>query len=288
MQDPTPEPGSPALSRAVRRGSLGTLLAFMFVGWLVYEVTDEPALAAMLACLKFGWNDFLTARWLRRTDPVPPRGRACFWLYLASGLWKAALMGVLLFVLVAFLAFQPAPQPGPGVVRQNDPPPIFIGGFLTAFFGFTLSTLASFVALARGWRHGVKFWLSPAVHNARENGVWPPLYGRTNTAGMLLLTALILSFCVLGPVALLLLFVLLDGAGVGLPAAAQAVVFAALALVAAPAFILLVRDVLAKHFIADHPADCWGTDPLPEPDPDALEAGWYNDTAPSPRDDRGG
>src|SRR5205823_1721793 len=54
------------------------------VGWALYELTTQPALGAVAVCLKFGWEDFRTARWLRRRDPNRRRGRACFWLYVGN------------------------------------------------------------------------------------------------------------------------------------------------------------------------------------------------------------
>src|SRR5947209_1697135 len=94
-------------------------------GILVFELTKSPGLGAAIACTKFGWEDFLTARWLRRTDPDRRRGRTCFWLYVASGLWKCALTGIAVMFAVTFLAAaMQAPQPrprGPGWV----PPAVF-------------------------------------------------------------------------------------------------------------------------------------------------------------------
>src|SRR5262245_14391990 len=78
--------------------------ALLAVAWLIYELTAQPGLCAPVACAKFGWNDFLTARWLRRNDPHPGRGLACFWFYVASGLWKIALMAFFLMFAILFLA----------------------------------------------------------------------------------------------------------------------------------------------------------------------------------------
>ncbi len=51
-------------------------------GLLILERTSQPGLAAVVMCAKFGRNDLLTAVWLRRRDPVHPRGWTCFWFYL--------------------------------------------------------------------------------------------------------------------------------------------------------------------------------------------------------------
>src|SRR5436190_24021420 len=62
--------------------------AMLPLGWFIYELTARPSFAIVVACGKFGWNDFLTAHWLLRTDAIRGRGRTCFWFYVASGVWK--------------------------------------------------------------------------------------------------------------------------------------------------------------------------------------------------------
>src|SRR5262245_52620535 len=99
-------------------GWLG-LLAF---AWLVYEVTHSPAIASIFICLKFGWEDFQAARWLSKNDPVRPRGSSLFYLYLAWGLWKTAI--VAFFMSIGFALVTP-PNPVPPAVPQA----------LHAFFG---------------------------------------------------------------------------------------------------------------------------------------------------------
>src|SRR5437763_14614346 len=75
--------------------------AFFLLGWLLYECTSQPGLAAAVTCAKFGWSDWRAGWWLRRVDPDERRGRTCFWFYLAYGLWKVAVMASLvLFVLL--------------------------------------------------------------------------------------------------------------------------------------------------------------------------------------------
>src|SRR5579864_658654 len=79
------------------------------IGWLVYELTTKPTLGAVAVCLKYGWEDFRAAIWLRRVDPRRLRGRACFWLYLAWGLTKTAAVACLMSI--AFAAVSPKGPP---------------------------------------------------------------------------------------------------------------------------------------------------------------------------------
>src|SRR5262245_50371075 len=87
-----------------------TMAGLLSVAWLVYEATAQPALAAVVFCLKFGWDDWRIAVWLWRSDPNRGRSHACFWAYVAAGLWRVAITGtVLMFAIAAFLE---RPQPG--------------------------------------------------------------------------------------------------------------------------------------------------------------------------------
>src|SRR5207237_5286612 len=124
-----------------RRPSL-VLPVLLALGVVVYELTAQPGLGAAIACTKFGWDDFLTARWLRRRDPDRRRGRAAFWLFVAAGLWKTAVTGVVVLFAVAFLDAlilrngRVAGQPRP-------PAEALAGAFAAALIGFLLSTLAT-------------------------------------------------------------------------------------------------------------------------------------------------
>src|SRR6478672_3123529 len=114
------------------------------IAFLVYELTAQPGLGAAIACTKFGWDDFLTARWLRRRDPDRRRGRASFWLFVAAGLWKTAVTGVVVLFVVAFLEAAWRRQHPPPAGGQAPPPSAALAGALAAaLVGFTLSTLAT-------------------------------------------------------------------------------------------------------------------------------------------------
>lgn len=74
------------------RGALNWLLLAV-LALFVFEWTAHPVLAAVVLSGKFGWDYACTADWLRRVDPHAGRGWACFWFYLATGLWKVASCG---------------------------------------------------------------------------------------------------------------------------------------------------------------------------------------------------
>src|SRR5690348_799120 len=108
---PDERTGSPAEDRGWRFPLSWTVL--ILLGWLLYECTAQPALAAAVACAKFGWADVRAAFWLRRVDPDRRRGATCFWCYLTFGLWKVAVMSILVMILLGFLGslFDPNPRP---------------------------------------------------------------------------------------------------------------------------------------------------------------------------------
>src|SRR5947209_14421544 len=232
-------------------------------GIVVFELTRSPGLGAAIACTKFGWEDFLTARWLRRTDPDRRRGRTCFWLCVASGLWKCALTGIAVMFAVAFVeAAVQAPRPrGPGRV----PPAAFFGASLAAFFGFGLSTLATYRAFAGAVRHRIKLWIDGRVHHDRRAGRWPPAAtppGRKNRAGAVLLTALVLTLVA----ALVATMVILGNAakaagrgGAGAPG--RMVIHAVFVLtlfgmsLGLPVVVLIVRDAVIRRLLARSPAE---------------------------------
>jgi hypothetical protein len=246
-----------------KRAWLGGLSwpVLLVLAWILYELTAQPAIGVAALCLKFGWDDFRTAFWLRWMDANRPRGRACFWLYLASGLWTSAIAGTVMtygFLLVA----GPQPQAVPG----GGPSPHLIGAMLTALVGFGLCTLATGISLGVSLWYGIRLWLDPGVHHARRNHVWPPPdtpRGRHNRVGWLVVTALVLTGI---PALVLVLFAFAlhfgaAGAG-GRPAAPPflALVLGMACVVGLPLFILAVREFLNRRVIAAAPSQCWGTE----------------------------
>jgi hypothetical protein len=258
-------PGEPDAPPPRRRPSL-VLPALLAIGILIYEITAQPGLGAAIACTKFGWDDFLTARWLRRRDPDRRRGRASFWLFVASGLWKTAVTGVVVLFGVAFLEAalrRHGPPPAPGQVPA--PPSAALGGALAAaLFGFTLSTFATVRAFLTALRHRVRLWIDARVHRDRRADHWPPAStaGRRNRAGAVLFTALFLGTLVVLAVFQLVLRSALRGWAGQAPqkrdvADMLANLFGCGTFLLVPVFILVFRDILAQLALARTPAECW-------------------------------
>jgi hypothetical protein len=220
------------------------------LGWVLYELTSQPAIGAGVACTKFGWDDIRAAFWLRRMDPDRRRGVACFWWYITFALWKVAVMAVLAALLIGFIttAIEGPPKPA---VRPRPVSPVILGVAVAMAVGFGLSLLTSYVALWSALRGGVRVWLGPAPHHARTERYWPPSEGKVNFAFYVTFTTMVLSipllctlfgsvitFCTpwLGPWSA---FLLLTGTLLSIGG------------------IIVAFSVIARRVVARAPLECW-------------------------------
>lgn len=225
-------------SRWTEHISWGAMLA---LGWLIYEATARPSFGIAVACGKFGWNDFLTAHWLLRTDPERGRGRTCFWFYVASGLWKITIAaflatGCLLILMVA--------------LNENPPNGLF-GVGLTAVLGVTLLAIIPLIGVFHARSHAVRVWVDSSVHDSRRANEWPPQPGGMNTVMGLLFPALmvpiIVGAVVTFPFGLLAMLISVFGVGTSIWA--------------------LLRGVCAAS-----PEECWSPSVAAEGDEPHLDA----------------
>jgi hypothetical protein len=146
------------------RAVLG-LSCLIVLGWLVYELTAQPALGSALIVAKFGWSDFVLAFWLRRIDPHRGRGFACFWLHVASSFRKIGLSCTLFMGAVAVISkLEGKAKMGP--ISQV----VLISIIMIASSG--ASALSSWLALWFAWRNRLKLWLG-GIDHARRNNRWP-------------------------------------------------------------------------------------------------------------------
>lgn len=237
---------------APRRASVLTLPVLLALAWIVYETTENPAMAAMLMCLKFGWDDFLTSLWLLRKDRDRPRAWACANLYAAAGLWRTAVAG-LFMSMVACVLIELLPkqwQQGRGMLVAMG------GSALVIFLGFSASVFTTTVAIAIAWRHHIRFWLSNGTHGSRKRGEWPPCRGNDNHLGRVYWTTFICFILIGVP--------LVAGiVGVCIAELAQNVLVTTTAvfLSAGGFLIFLVQLMVAippERFRATHPSECWG------------------------------
>jgi hypothetical protein len=223
--------------------------ALLLIGWLLYELTAEPGLAAAVACAKFGWADLQAACWLRRVDPDRRRGTTCFWCYLTFGLWKVAMMATLTMILLGTLIDAGRRPAG------NNPPPVIAGTLAAAGVGFALSFLTTYVAMWSALRNGVRIWLGVAPHRARAQRFWPPQHGKVNFAPYVAFTTLILTVFALVGIAIALAIAWQPRG----PLAIGLLVAVLLGLIST--VIMAFPAIIARRLFARTPLECWPAEP---------------------------
>jgi hypothetical protein len=184
-----------------------TWAGLLLLGWVVFELTSQPALGALLVCLKFGWGEWRTALWLRRYDPHHARGRACFWIYLAWALWKITAAAFVVSFLFSFLTATWAAMAGPAgqanVVKRLLP--VFVGTVVLFLTGGAACLAATLRALWLARRYRLRLWVGAEARLACKERVWPPRGNGENRLRWLLITVTVLLFFSLTlPVAILL------------------------------------------------------------------------------------
>jgi len=240
------------------------------LAFVVYELTAQPGLGAVIACTKFGWDDFLTASWLYKRDTNRRRAHAQLWLGIAVGLWKIAVTGIVVMFAAAFLEAALRGPPAPGV--PGRPPKTMIAALGVAFLGFGMSTVATLRAFRLAWSHRTRLWHDDRLHRDRRADRWPPSddgEDRHNKAGLVLLTALLVAGIALPASGFVLSYVLLQLARAKFGWALNwgETVTAALWLVLSlgmPIAMLVGRDIIGARVLARSPAECWTA--APEPD----------------------
>lgn len=225
-------------------------LGLLALGWVVFELTAQPALGVSLVCVKFGWEDFRTAIWLARRDPDLRRGRSTASLYAAWGLWKTA--GVAFAMTLAIALFM-VPNNPPGDLLSA-----FLSTFATTLIGFALSSLLTLRAVILAWNGQRAFWLDRAVHSACRENDWPPAWyceGRVNRFGNLVITSLAVWVC----------------AGLFVVAVFQddGVVFF-VASVVCPIGLALLREWICERLEARTPQECWDDSQACQPADDRV------------------
>jgi hypothetical protein len=232
--------------------------ALLLIGWLLYELTQRPALAITTICLKFGWEDFRTALWLLRRDTRRGRAWACSWLYLSSGLWKTTVAALLLltaYVIGLAIAESLRAQRG----QQIDLEVELIASSLTGFVGAVLAVLMTCLAVLLALLCRAKLWLNRHVHRARREDRWPPPdepAARGNRAGVLTLVVLVTIW-----LGLMVGFIIVMSARPRIRAGNLGALWLILFQVpwwAGLYLLYLGQNYLERVVFARSPSDCWG------------------------------
>ncbi len=246
-------------------GGLLDRLPWWLIAGIAFVVADtaHPAIGVIVLCLKFGWNDFLTAMWLRRRDPDRQRGATCSWFYCASGLWRVCVwsFGLLFVILILIVLTELKPGPPRQVKEVTVEALTCLCVWLVSSASATLLTmLAVFIA----WKRGRKVWISGSMTASRRRNLWPPQprsTGRNLLRWWLVTTgvSLFLTLFTLG-LTVLLSFVGNVRPGNGPPpqiAEVLGALLGALIPIISAFAILLIGSHIFVRIGAITPADCW-------------------------------
>jgi len=227
------------------------------LGLLVYELTAQPGLGAAVACVKFGWDEFLTAFWLRSRDPDRQRGWTCFWLYVAAGLCRVAASSVVVMFSVAIL--EAALRPG-GLILLGPAKESYLIMILTAIVGFALSAVATIITYIMAARHRVKLWLDRQVHQDRRRDIWPPLTARRAPFNRVLFLVFSFLMCFITTVMFIAMIAVLGMVMRQFPPGPFATIFPIAAFIGIGGlelFFLMSLRGRMMAVVAASPAECW-------------------------------
>lgn len=218
------------------------------LAWLLFELTANSSLVAVVACLKFGWHDSRNGFWLWQTDPNPQRGQTCLWFYFALAFWKISLMAVALTfgILIVTSSLQLA-FPGPEI----------FGALLSLWVSCGLATLSTWIACCLAWKRNLKIWVDSTVTWSRKNKIWPPEPFGSNKLHSLLLAAGVVA------VTVSLVFGIIIGVALAENQNLQGgwvVIFVMTALIFVAGGLLMITEHLAKTICSAHPSTCWAPD----------------------------
>lgn len=244
------------------------------VAVIVTELTAHPSVGVIVLCLKFGWNDFRTALWLRRRDPNRIRGAVSSWFYMSSGLWRVCLWSFgLMFGAIIFLVAWEGPRPAGRPKGDPELPPEVMACMGMWIASFAVATCLTAIAVCLAWPQRVRVWISRSVADSGRMNLWPPRTPRLVSSERNLLKWWMIGmgagvFVFLFILGVLMLLATWDAFKRGVPAGKNpgggAVIFGALVGAGLPfgaaVMILWVGGKILARIEATSPSECWPDD----------------------------
>ncbi len=224
--------------QSAKRWSDFVAWVFPVVGVIALELGTPLWVGLFIVCIKFGWNDFLTAQWLR-SDPIPERGKSLSWVLAAHGCFLMALGGTLISLLGAVVAN--FTQQG---VQDPQARQMLMMGTVILPIGWVLGFLLMTIGCSALSQHRIHAWLDPSLHTSRRANIWDRVCSQKQND--------FLGWC--GP-PFLHVFV------VGGPLVFVAIVTGQYAWLFAAAFTIAacVQIIFARSLAALTPDECWNT-----------------------------
>jgi bifunctional DNase/RNase/predicted permease len=217
---------------------------------VLYLVTNNPLIAAILPCLHGSWNTARTGLWLLKTDPCRSRARICFAFYVAAACWKAAgaaLGTVMVFILVErFVGLPPNMDELAAIM-------IVLAG------GTVLNTLLGLAAVGAALRGRVRVWVHPRLRAAARGnlGVAARLSPRVagfNHAVFVIATALVFPPIIAGTIGLAVFTV---GQNCNQGESIARIIGGLVVLFGGPLAMIPCYAWLSSRIIARSPRECW-------------------------------
>lgn len=218
----------------------------LVIGFILFELTAQPALVAVAICSKFGLEDVRNGYWLRRSDPLRVRGKVLFWFSLSRGLWKTTLVAFVAMVGFVFLAMIFGQRQ---LVARGH----IVGSGATFLFGFILASLTTLTGVILARVGAIKIWLDAGVSEARAAREFPPRERGINRVSLILAAALILP--------VMMFLILMVGVAQANPAAIRNAIGFLLGLFVLPVVIIGTGAALSKSVVARYWAECWSRQP---------------------------
>ena len=219
--------------------------------WLLFELNANSSLVAVVACLKFGWYDFRSGLWLRRTDPITKRGQTHFWFYLALAFWKISLTAVALTFGILLVTSS---------LQLGFPGAEILGTLFALWVSCGLATLSTWIGCYLAWRRGIQVWVDSTVSWSRKHQTWPPEPFGTNKLHPLLLGAGVVAVTVSLVLGILIGVALAEAKHIHGGLLVLCVMFG---LILISGGLLVLTEHLAKTLSPSSPAKCWTPAELP-------------------------
>lgn len=219
------------------------------------ELIDAAAGVVVLS-LKFGWNDWASAFWLLRSDPVKRRGRSCFWFQLALGFWKVCAWTFVLLLIGSIVMVWI--EMAPGQNAQPLPKHLIVAA-MTWTISLVVATMVTLAAIASAWINRVRVWADSSIGRSRQRETWPPMVSGRNSVHQMIIGGLVVPTTIVGLGGLVTVINLLAGPNNAANGWEPIVIGVACVMaIALPAFVALAGTKrLRRRVEAAAPGQCW-------------------------------
>jgi hypothetical protein len=157
----------PQAKRSAKLWSDIVAWTFPVIGIVALELGTPLWVGLLIACLKFGWRDFLAAWWLR-SDPLPQRGKSLSWILAARGCFLVSFGGAAISMLGLLVGMLTPPD-------QRDPQSIakiVIMGAIVVPSSWTLGFILMSMGCSFSVRHQIRVWIDDSLYAALRERNW--------------------------------------------------------------------------------------------------------------------